>query len=225
MKYIKIFEDFSSAGQINEAVKETQLPGGFVNINFAGEEGDGFTYKQNVLYFETNTSDPSKGTGTPNSLDLTVTKPGMRQTLSFPSDLFVDDDRNINMTATDYKKLSQPGNNTIEPSVIAKNPAEATSKAYEILAAATYLTSTPSDPKVVGNMIRSFFEIRKLYPEYLTKNALFKGFIQGLTDGFNKPNFGVYGRSDEWSRNIENGAYKTEILKALKDVGVLRSSS
>jgi len=222
MKYIKIFEDFSSAGQINEAVKETQLPGGFVNINFT-EENDAFSYKQNVLYFQTNTTDPSKGT--PNSLELTVTKPGMGQRLNFPSDLFVEEDRNINMTVTDYKKLSQPGSNTIKPSVIAKNPAEATAKAYEILAAATYLTSTPSDPKVVGNMIRSFFEIKKMYPEYLTKNALFKGFIQGLTDGFTEPNFGVYGGYDEWSKNIKSGAYKTEILKALKDVGVLRSSS
>lgn len=224
MKHIKIYENFSSGDEINEA-KETTLPGGFVNVNFAGEEDDGFTYKQNVLYFQTNTSDPSKNLGTPNTLDLSVKKTSMSQTLSFPSDLFVEEDKNINMTTTDYKKLSNPGYNEVKPEVMAKNPAEATAKAYEILAAATYLTPTPADPKAVGNLVRSFFEIRKLYPAYMSKNSLFKGFLQGLMDGFTNPNFGIYARFDDWSGNIKDKKYNEEIRKALTDAGVLKSST
>jgi hypothetical protein len=224
MKHIKIYENFSAESELNET-KETALPGGFVNVNFAGDGEDNFSYKQNVLYFETNTSDPSKNIGSPNTLDVKINKPAMSQTLSFPSDLFVDEDRNINWTTREWKKLSQPGNNRTEPSVMAKNPTEATAKAYEILAAATYLTPTPADPKAVGNLIRAFFEIRKLYPAYMTKNALFKGFLQGLIDGFSTPNFGRYAEYDDWSRNVKDEKYNDEIRKALTDAGVLRSST
>lgn len=226
MKHLKIFEDFSNH-EINEG-KETPLPGGFVNLNTDDTNAEeGTTHKKGVIYFSTNTTTPDKNLGTPNTLDVSVQEGDRSTTLTFASDSFRDEDRTINMTSRDYKKLAaSPGSSTLDkPSVLAKNPAEATAKAYEILANATYLTKSPADPKVVGDMIRAFFEIRKLYPAYMSKNALFKGFLQGIINGFSNPNFGEFARSEDWSYNIKDGKYKEEIRKALTDAGVIKASS
>lgn len=224
MKYIKIFEDFTAEPQINEA-KETPLPGGFININFDGSsEDENAPTKDKVVYFKTNTSAPEKNLGSPNTLDVT-SKIGQTSTsLSFASDNFVDEDRHISMKISDYKKIAA-GNPSSQPQIFAKNPAEATAKAYEILAAATYLTETPGEPKVLGDMIRAFFEIRKLYPAYISKNALFKGFLQGIINGFSNPNFGEYSKYDNWVEKIRDKKYNEEIRKALTDAGVLKPAA
>lgn len=227
MRHIKIFEQFFSSNKLNEA-KEIPLPGGFINVHTDNSnENDGWVVKKDIVYFETNTTkrldQSGRDMGTPNNLDIRSRSGETTTVLAFPSDAFVEQDKNINMLVTNYKDL-KAGKQPIK-NVLAKNPSEATTKAYEILAAATYLTKSPADPKVVGDMIRSFFEIRKLYPSYMTGNALLKGFMQGLLNGYNNPNFGEYGKSEDWTYNIKEGKYKEEIRKALIDQGVIKVSS
>jgi hypothetical protein len=82
------------------------------------------------------------------------------------------------------------------------------------------MTPTAGDPKAVGNMLRSFFEIRKMYPEYLTKNDLLKGFMQGIIDQYPKPNWGRWANYDEFSDKI--GDWNKEVSKVLQEVGVIK---
>lgn len=219
MKHIKIYEDFSFNSKINEA-KEITLPGGFINSNTDDNNSEGVSLKKGVTFFLTNTSTPNKNLGVPHLLEITTSNDSNRVTLSFNSDTFQEGEKTINLRNFSFKDL-QPGISSSErPDVLAKNPSEASSKAFEILAyISTTLTKNPGDPKTMGDLVRSFFEIKKLYPEYMTKNSLFRGFIEGITKGFTKPNFGRFNGSDNFRQKEQNTS--TEVRSALRDVGVL----
>jgi hypothetical protein len=225
MKHIKIFEDFSGATLNEEEVKEVTLPGGFINRNTTDTNANqGSADKPNVIYFDTNTSTPSKGFGEPGTLTVHTndgTK-GSKQ-LEFADNNFVDKDRTINYRYTDFAKM-RSSSTMPEADVLAKNPADAKAKAYEILAHSTYVSPTPGDPKVLGNMLRSFFEIRKMYPEYVTKNDLFKGFLSGIIEGYPNGNFGKFAEIDDWQVNIKNRKFMTEVGAVLREVGVIKDA-
>lgn len=222
MKHIKIFEDFNSTLN-EEEVKEITLPGGFINRNTTDANvNQGSVDKPNVIYFDTNTTTPSKGTGMPGTLTVHSSDgtKGAKQ-LEFADNNFVDEDRTISYRYTDYAKM-RSSNTMPEPNILAKNPAEAKAKAYEILAHSTYVTPTPGDPKALGNMLRSFFEIRKMYPEYMTKNALLKGFLEGIIDQYPNGNFGQFATLDNWSENVKNKKFMTEVGNVLREIGVIK---
>lgn len=224
MKHIKIFEDFNS--ELNEAVKETTLPGGFIQRNLDDSNAEeGLSYKNGVIYFDTNTTTPSKNTGTPGTLTVTTTDGKAMKKLEFADNNFRNEDKVINWQYTDHAKLSaSQGADGIKNSILAKNAGEAALKAYEILLNATYMTTTPGDPKVLGNMLRSFFEIRKMYPEYMTKNDLFKGFLTGIIDQYPNPKFGMFTNMDQFSEDIKSRKYLGEIGTVLREVGVIKDT-
>ena len=219
MRHIKIFEDFNS--KLNEA-KETPLPGGFINANFVDDDSS-LAPKNGVIYFQTTTTTPSKNLGSPGNLEITVTDGKTSKGLEFSNNNFVDTDRVISWKFRDFAKM-RGGQENGKDSVLAKNPAEASSKAYEILLNSTYLTPTPGDPKVLGNILRAFFEIRKMYPDYMTKNDLFKGFLNGIINQYPKPNFGMFTSVDEFSDKIKGGKYLGEISAVLREVGVIKDA-
>lgn len=218
MKHIKIFEDFRA--QLNEA-KETPLADGFINFHRENSEDPaaGPDPKERTAYFKTNGEDPDI------SVEYSIS--GESRELDFRGVKNWSDPNDMSIA---YRKLSfkdiEPGKNDLPTTVWAKNPAEATAKAYEILAKMShYLTPAPGDAKVMGNLIRSLFEIRKMYPEYSSKNTLFTAFLKGLESSYAKPDFGIYKNvkgNYAW-RTTEDGmpAYKKEIALALKDAGVL----
>ena len=223
MKHIKIFEDFSANTQLNEA-KETTLPGGFINANTddSNAEGEGFSPKPGIVYFQTNTTTPSKGLGSPGTLTISNQNGNKYENqLSFFGNDFRDEDRIIEWETTDFNKLQEGPRRTI----LAKNPQEAKAKAYEILLHATFLTPASGDPKAVGNLLRGFFEIRKMYPEYMTKNDLLKGFLSGIIEQFPKPNFEKWKNYDQFSRNINDGTYVREVSAVLKEYSVIKPAS
>lgn len=222
MRHIKIYEDFLFNSKINEA-KEIPFPGGFVNSHTDDNNSDGTSFKSEVTYFVTNTTTPDKGLGVAHLLEIRTTTGSNNITLSFNSDTFREEEKTINLRNFSFKDL-QPGVSSSEkPNVLAKNPSEASSKAFEILAYISQtLTKKPGDPKTMGDIVRCFFEIKKLYPEYMTKNSLFKGFLGGITTGWNKPNFGRLTGSDSFKQKEQNTI--TEVRKALQDAGVISSS-
>lgn len=223
MKHLKVFENFSAESQINEA-KETPLAGGFINANIDDSNSDqGFTPKNGVIYFQTNTTTPDKNMGSPGNLDISVTNGKTSTSLEFSNNNFIDEDRVISWKFRDFAAMKGGTQAGMKDSVLAKNPAEAKAKAYEILLHATYLTPTPGEPKVVGDFLRSFFEIRKMYPEYLTKNDLLKGFMQGILDQYYKPNFGRWANYDDFQGKEK--AYTEEIGKVLREVGAIKSAN
>jgi hypothetical protein len=226
MKYIKIFEDFSTGTSLNEeAMKEVTLPGGFINRNTTDTNAnEGSPDKPGVIYFDTNTTTPSKATGSPGTLTVHSddgTK-GRKQ-LEFADNNFVDSDRIISYHYKDYAKM-QSGGNEPDPTILAKNPGEAKAKAYEILGWGTFVTPTSGDPKVLGNMLRSYFEIRKMYPEYVTKNSLFKGFLDGIIEGYPNGDFGRLNQVESFSVNVKNKKFMTEVGAVLREVGVIKDA-
>jgi hypothetical protein len=223
MKYIKIFEDFSTGTSLNEeAMKEVTLPGGFINRNTTDTNANqGSPDKPGVIYFDTNTTTPSKDTGSPGTLTVHSSDGSKgRKQLEFADNNFVDKDRIISYRYTDYAKI-QSGGDMAEPTILAKNPAEAKAKAYEILGWGTFATPTPGDPKVLGNLLRSYFEIRKMYPEYMTKNSLLKEFLAGIIDGYPKGDFGKLAEIENFSVNIKNRKFMTEVGTVLREIGVI----
>jgi len=216
MKHIKIFEDFRA--QVNEG-KETALAPGFVNDHMnAGAEAY-LERKEKTTYFVTH-EDRS-------DIMVTYNPPGQKRDMTFngvanyqnPSDM------NINYEKAAIKDLTS-GNYQREPQVWAKDPAEATSKAYEILARMSHqLTPMPGDPQTMGNLIRSLFQIRKMYPEYSSKNTLFTAFLKGLESSYKKPDFGIYKGNTEWRGMKDDSSiystYVPEFRKALTDAGVI----
>jgi hypothetical protein len=223
MKHIKIFEDFSTGAALNEeAVKEVTLPGGFINRNITDTNGnEGLDLKKDIIYWDTNTSTPSKGFGTPGTLTIS-TNDGVKgsKTLEFADNNYVDKDRIISYRYVDYAKM-QSSSTMPEPTILAKNPAEAKAKAYEILGWGTFMTPTPGDPKVLGNVLRSYFEIRKMYPEYMTKNSLLKEFLAGIIAGYPNGDFGKLAEVENFSVNIKNKKYMQEVGTVLREVGVI----
>ena len=216
MKHIKIFEDFRA--QVNEG-KETALAPGFVNDHMnAGAE----TYletKEKTTYFVTY---DERG-----DIEIKYNPPGWRRDLTFQG---VANYSEPSMMNIHFEKALMndivSNNNQREPQVWAKDPAEATSKAYEILARMSHwLTPMPGDPQTMGNLIRSLFQIRKMYPEYSSKNTLFTAFLKGLESSYKKPDFGMYKGSTEWRGMRDDSSiystYVPELRKALMDAGVI----
>ena len=216
MKHIKIFEDFRA--QVNEG-KETALAPGFVNDHMnAGAE----TYletKEKTTYFVTY---DERG-----DIEIKYNPPGWRRDLTFRGVANYSEPSMMNIHF--YKALMKDiisNNGQREPQVWAKDPAEATSKAYEILARMSHwLTPMPGDPQTMGNLIRSLFQIRKMYPEYSSKNTLFTAFLKGLESSYKKPDFGMYKGSTEWRGMRDDSSiystYVPELRKALMDAGVI----
>jgi hypothetical protein len=133
---------------------------------------------------------------------------------------------NINYTKAAWKDITS-GDYQPKPQVWAKDPAEATAKAYEILARMSHqLTPMPGDPQTMGNLIRSLFQIRKMYPAYSSKNTLFTAFLKGLESSYQKPDFGVYKGNQEWLGMKDdysvNATYVPVLRKALMDAGVIK---
>ncbi len=216
MKHIKIFEDFRA--QVNEG-KETALAPGFVNDHMnAGAE----TYletKEKTTYFVTY---DERG-----DIEIKYNPPGWRRDLTFQGVANYSEPSmmNIHFEKALMKDIVS-NNNQREPQVWAKDPAEATSKAYEILARMSHwLTPMPGDPQTMGNLIRSLFQIRKMYPEYSSKNTLFTAFLKGLESSYKKPDFGMYKGSTEWRGMRDDSSiystYVPELRKALMDAGVI----
>jgi hypothetical protein len=230
MRYIKIFEEFFSGNKLNES-KEVPLPGGFINLHTDdsnSSESSSSSLEPGVLYFITNLTDPSKHMGTPLTLDITRHENKGSVTLTFPSENWAEDQKNINLSGSNYDKLIKSGKND-EPAILAKTPEEATSKAYEILGYLSNVAGSFGDPKTIGNLIRAFFEIRKLYPAYATKNLFLKGFLQGIINGKDKPDWGIYKEvpgygvtTGDWTYSHGQKLYGPEIKKALEDAGVAK---
>ena len=224
MKHIRIFEDFSANTQLNEA-NETTLPGGFINVNTDDSNSEeGFSPKPDIVYFQTNTTTPSNNLGTPGTL-TSSNQNGNKYSneLAFFDNNFRDTDRTIRWNHSDFSKLQAgQAQSADSKTILAKNPQEAKSKAYEILLHATFLTPVSGDPKAVGNLLRGFFEIRKMYPEYMTKNDLLKGFLSGIIEQFPKPNFGEFTGYDQFSKNIKDDVYVREVSAVLKEYGVIK---
>ena len=216
MKHIKIFEDFRA--QVNEG-KETALAPGFVNDHMnAGAE----TYletKEKTTYFVTY---DERG-----DIEIKYNPPGQRRDLTFQGVANYSEPNmmNIHFEKALIKDITS-GSHQREPQVWAKDPAEATSKAYEILARMSHwLTPMPGDPQTMGNLIRSLFQIRKMYPEYSSKNTLFTAFLKGLESSYKKPDFGMYKGNTEWRGMRDDSSiyatYVPELRKALMDAGVI----
>ena len=58
----------------------------------------------------------------------------------------------------------------------------------------------------------------------MTKNDLFKGFLNGIIDQYPKPNFGMFTSVDEFSDKIKGGKYLGEISAVLREVGVIKDA-
>jgi len=216
MKHIKIFEDFRA--QVNEG-KETALAPGFVNDHMPAGAETYLERKEKTTYFVTY---DERG-----DIEIVYNPPGWRRDLTFQGVANYSEPSmmNIHFEKALMKDIIS-NNHRPEPQVWAKDPAEATSKAYEILARMSHqLTPMPGDPQTMGNLIRSLFQIRKMYPEYSSKNTLFTAFLKGLESSYKKPDFGMYKGSTEWRGMRDDSSiyatYVPELRKALMDAGVI----
>jgi len=215
MKHIKIFEDFRA--QVNEG-KETALAPGFVNDHMPAGAETYLERKEKTTYFVTY---DERG-----DIEIVYNPPGWRRDLTFQGVANYSEPSmmNIHFEKALMKDIIS-NNHRPEPQVWAKDPAEATSKAYEILARMSHqLTPMPGDPQTMGNLIRSLFQIRKMYPEYSSKNTLFTAFLKGLESSYKKPDFGMYKGNTEWRGMRDDSSiyatYVPELRKALMDAGV-----
>jgi len=216
MKLIKIFEDFRA--QVNEG-KETALAPGFVNDHMPAGAETYLERKEKTTYFVTY---DERG-----DIEIVYNPPGWRRDLTFQGVANYSEPSmmNIHFEKALMKDIIS-NNHRPEPQVWAKDPAEATSKAYEILARMSHqLTPMPGDPQTMGNLIRSLFQIRKMYPEYSSKNTLFTAFLKGLESSYKKPDFGMYKGNTEWRGMRDDSSiyatYVPELRKALMDAGVI----
>ena len=238
MKYIKIFEDFNAP--LNESAKEDTLADGFYSFHISkGSEVGGpppNDPKKTFFVTHADTSDEGYGHG----IEVEYHPPGKPARMKFwEKDLspgeFDDGKARIDFRVMDLKQMTQDiekyGNNQSfdnEPAVWAKGPEQATTKAYEILARMSHqLTSQPGEPKTLGNLIRSLFGLRKLYPEFAAKNIMFKAFLEGLEKSWQKPDFGMYknATSSPWNKMRDDDTvrdnYLPEFRKAFADAGVI----
>ena len=217
MKYIKIFEDFGK--NLNEALKETTLPGGFIhrNVGVFPDDIEQLENKKNNIYWDTDTSSD----GSPGALTIVSSDGKVEKKLSFAHNGMGTEDRTIGFLENDFDNIRSTGK-VSKPTVLAKTPEEAYVNAFTILGYGTRVTPTPGDPKVLGDMLRSFFEIRKMYPDYLNKNPLLKQFMQGIISQYNKPNWGFLTGMSEFKQNIDSDNYKDEIVKVLSEYGVIK---
>jgi hypothetical protein len=210
MKHIKIFEQFIS---INEA--EKVLPGGYINFHTASKSDPGsLEFLKGKTYFQTNSTNPSDNYGSPGVLDVTRNDGRKVFKLSFPSSNY--DLQEVTTSSTEMGDT----NNTKQ--VLAKNAAEAKANAFNILVAANQIANGDFEAPV-GNLVKAFFEIRKMYPEYMRMNPLFSSFLQGLSTGWINPQLtGDIARiqgAPELKKRLGD-----ETKKALQEIGVIKTS-
>ena len=209
MKHIKLYEQF---GVMNEA--EKQLSGGYVNSHTATTKDQSPEIVKGKTFFLTNLTNPSEGYGVPGQLEVVKNDGRSMLQLLFPSSSYdpqeiVSSDKELKMGAQ-AKKM-----------VLAKTAQEAKANALNILLAANLIANGSYEAKGVANLVKAFFEIQKMYPEYMTKNPMFGAFIQGLTTAWVNPKIGP-----ELGINDYTGEFKKmlgeEVKKALVDVGVIK---
>jgi hypothetical protein len=226
MKYIKIFEDFNTP--LNEN-KTATLADGFYSLHISKDsEIAGPENNDNQKTYFVTREDTEFG----HKISIEYNPPGYSKIVRFfPEDQAAsesdDGKAKIVFELSDFKKIfaSGPGKFELPTEFWGKGPAEATAKAYEILAKISHhLTSMPGNPKTMGNLVRSLFEFRKMYPEYASKNIMFKAFLKGLESlkQMGEPDFGIYNRvQDQGFRTMNNmSEYQEEIYKALASSGV-----
>jgi hypothetical protein len=229
MKYIKIFEDFNNP--LNEN-KTATLADGFYSLHISKDSEVGGPEHNDKLktYFVT-----QEDTEFGHNISIEYNPPGyMKIVRFFPEDQaageFDDGKAKIVLEVSDFKEIMQRGGGKFEvpTSVWAKGPAEATAKAYEILARISHhLTYIPGGSKQMGNLVRSLFEFRKLYPAYASKNIMFKAFLDGIEKSYKKPDFGMYkgGSNYPWNKMKDDDSvyatYVPEFRQALMDAGVI----
>ena len=231
MKYIKIFEDFNTP--LNEN-KTATLADGFYSLHISKDSEIAGPEPNDKLktYFVT-----QEDTEFGHKISIEYNPPGYTKIVKFfPEDQnaseFEDGKAKIVLQVSDIKKIMQDtakyggGKYEIPISVWATGPAEATAKAYEILARISHhLTYIPGGSKEMGNLVRSLFEFRKLYPEYAAKNIMFKAFLDGIEKSYKKPDFGIYKRTTEWPGMRDDSSihstYVPQFRKALMDAGVI----
>ncbi len=225
MKYIKIFEDFNNS--LNEN-KTATLADGFYSLQISKDSEVGAPQNDKLKTYFVTQEDTEFG----HKISIEYNPPGYSKIVRFfPEDQAAsesdDGKAKIVFQLSDFKKIMQGGGGKFElPTEFwGKEPAEATAKAYEILAKMSHhLTSMPGDPKTMGNLVRSLFEFRKLYPAYASNNIMFKAFLKGLESlkPMGEPNFGIYNRvQDQGFRTMNNmSEYQEEIYKALASSGV-----
>ena len=223
MKYIKVFENFSV---LNE--EEKTLPGGYINDHTAKKGDDPGSYDSNPgkVYFCTNSTNPSDNWGSPHSLQLITRRKEapMIVSLEFPSDIFHDKDRHVSFTTDDLRRVGPQGRSRETKEILAQ-PNEVRKNAYNILLYANELASGDmANEAGIGNLVKAFFEIKKMYPEYMTKNSLYKDFLQGILDGYNNPMLsGDLARVEDASQWMK--MLREQTTKALKEIGVVREKS
>lgn len=235
MKYIKIFEDFNAP--LNESAKEDTLADGFYSyhINKGSDIGGPPPNDPKKTYLVTHGDTEGYG----HDIEIEYKPAGYDKKVKFwTKDLtpgeFDDGKARIDFQTLDIKQMTQDaekyggGTADIPTKVWAKGPEQATTKAYEILVSMShYLTPKSGDPKTMGNIIRSLFGLRKLYPEYAAKNIMFKAFLDGLEQSYKKPDFGMYKGSGNYPLNTTEdfqGVYThyiPEFRAALTDAGVI----
>jgi hypothetical protein len=165
-------------------------------------------------YFQTNSTNPSDNYGSPGVLDVTRNDGRKVFKLSFPSSNY--DLQEVTTSSTEMGDT----NNTKQ--VLAKNAAEAKANAFNILVAANQIANGDFEAPV-GNLVKAFFEIRKMYPEYMRMNPLFSSFLQGLSTGWINPQLtGDIARiqgAPELKKRLGD-----ETKKALQEIGVIKAS-
>lgn len=230
MRYIKIFDNFNNS--LNEEKKENILADGCVSIHHAkGSESAGAPPNDsNTTYFITSGDEMSY-----NQIDIEYNPSGYSYTMrirgkDYEPTEFDDGKARIDFTKRDFKDIIG-GGAFDNPSILAKSPQEATTKAYQILVhmSGNLTRKDTGNPKTMGNFIRALFGLRKLYPELGAQNPIFKAFLDGLVNSFEKPDFGIYKGVGNFPLNSTKdfvgyrSYYTPEFKKALIDAGVLDS--
>jgi hypothetical protein len=216
MKHIKIFEQFIS---INEA--EKMLPGGYINDHTAKKDEQEIKQQKGKTYFETNSTNPSDKYGSPGVLKVKKNLGQKTSTLEFPSDNF--DKQEITLRTSIANPNAKSAEELLDQttSVLAKNAAEAKANAFNILLVANQIANGDYDAPGVGNLVKAFFEIRKMYPEYMRMNPLFSSFIQGLSTAWIKPqltgSIGQVEQAEKWKKMLGD-----ETKKALLEIGIIK---
>jgi hypothetical protein len=217
MKHIKIFEQFVS---INEA--EKVLPGGYINDHISKKDEERISKQEGKTYFETNSTNPSDENGSPGVLKVTKKLGPKTLTLGFLSSNY--DKPEITSKSFKVNPNAKSAEELVEQtsSVLAKNAAEAKANAFNILVSANQIANGDFEAPV-GNLVKAFFEIRKMYPEYMRMNPLFSSFLQGLSTEWMNPQLtGDMGRIDG-ARELKK-RLGDETKKALQEIGVIKIS-
>lgn len=213
MKHIQIYEQFNV---LNEGEKK-ELSGGYINSNLVGKDTDEekdqhYSGQKNEVVFHT---DVRNGEGDlkirkwlgPYALHLNFAQAGAEPQI-------------INFKKSEPRKEAGIFEDT-PGTILAKTPAEAQSKALDILLYANLLANDSFESKKIGNLVKAFVEIQKMYPEFMRLNPLFGGFFKGLTTCWINPKYSSELRIDDYAGGFKK-MLTEEIKKALVEKGVVK---